>query len=139
MTAATIRNLTLAIPLVGLIALLLGRRPSPRTSAAAFLAGLWVAVAIMIVHASVPDRWWTYAASPTAILGLPLEALLGWAIIWGAVPALAGGPWWAWLLGLGWLDAVACDESWRHNAPWFPPVLILRVQWPRYSPCHRPF
>lgn len=121
MTAATIRNLTLAIPLVGLIALLLGRRPSPRTSAAAFLAGMWVAVAIAIIHASVPDRWWTYAASPTAILGLPLEALLGWAIIWGAVPALAGGPWWAWLLGLGWLDAVAM--------PAMSPMVLLGPTW----------
>ncbi|MFC6153051.1 hypothetical protein [Nocardioides yefusunii] len=55
--------------------------------------------------------WWTFAESPSTFLGMPLETSPGWALLWGAVPALAGGPWWIWAVALG------SSRTARHHRP----------------------
>lgn len=111
--AALARNLVLAWPLA-LTALaatvrhtrsgdLLARVP------AAFLASLWAWTALHAVDAATD--WWSWAPSPASLFGVPAEVALGWALLWGAVPALVGGPLAAWLLALAWVDLVVMRQA----------------------------
>lgn len=86
---------------------------------AAFLAALWVWVAIHAVEATT--SWWTWAPAPVALFDVPAEVSLGWALLWGALPVLVGGPWVAWLAGLAWLDLVAMRAA--------DPLVTLGPDW----------
>jgi protein-S-isoprenylcysteine O-methyltransferase Ste14 len=104
--AALARNLVLAWPLA-LTALAAGVRQARAHDLmarvpAAFLASVWVWTAVHAVEAAT--AWWTYAPSPASLFGVPAEVALGWALLWGAVPVLTGGPAWLWLPGLAWID-----------------------------------
>ena len=110
MTAALARNLVLAVPLLLVIAVAtrayVSRDLGPRVPAA-FLAGLWVWVAVLVVE--LGTGWWSFDPAPTSMAGMPMEISLGWALLWGAVPVLVGGPpgirvLGAWLLGFAWID-----------------------------------
>lgn len=108
-----VRNLFLAWPLaVVLVAAgvrqafggdLLTRAP------AALLATLWAWVAVHTVEAAT--NWWTYAPAPVSLFGIPAEVALGWALLWGALPMLAGGPLVVWFVGLAWVDLVAMGRA----------------------------
>ncbi|QBX55701.1 isoprenylcysteine carboxylmethyltransferase family protein [Nocardioides seonyuensis] len=104
--AALARNLVLAWPLALVVvatAVRQARTGDVLTRApAAFLAALWVWVTVHVVE--VTTSWWTFAPSSTSLLGVPAEVSLGWALLWGALPVLAGGPLWAWVAGLAWVD-----------------------------------
>lgn len=119
---AVVRNVVLAVPLL-LTAIaaawrchrgdLAGRTP------AAFLGALAVWVAVLAVEEGTD--LWHFAEGPTTVAGVPLEVSLGWALLWGAVPALAGGPPWAWLVGFAWVDLM--------TLPRMAPLLELRDGW----------
>ncbi|WP_126198424.1 methyltransferase family protein [Tsukamurella paurometabola] len=67
----------------------------PRRAGAA-LGALWNAVALLAVNAAaVRLGWWSFgtAAAPvtgSVWAGVPLDVVLGWAVLWGAVPVLLG-------------------------------------------------
>lgn len=115
MDADLARNLVLAWP-AALVALAATHRALASGSGdllsrvpAAFLAGLWVWLVVHAVEATTD--WWTFAQAPVSLLDVPLEVSLGWALLWGVLPVLAGGPTWLWLAGLAWVDLVAMSHA----------------------------
>lgn len=109
MDEAIARNLVLAVPLLLVaVSAVRVRHDLVRRVPAAFLASLWVWVAVLAVE--VGTDWWTFTSAPTSVAGMPLEISLGWALLWGAVPVLAGGPTWIWLLGFAWVDLLAMER-----------------------------
>lgn len=84
-----IRILSLYGPAIVVALLLVSRRPSRGSATAALLASLWNLPALLLVNImAVRAGWWTFAPSRVAIAGVPVEALVGWMLLWGALPAL---------------------------------------------------
>lgn len=124
MSADLLRNLTLAGPVLAVTVVLVLRRDGVLPGRAgdlptAVLTTLFSWVGVLAVE-RVTDLW-VFAPAPTTFAGMPLETSLGWALAWGALPALAGGHpvlWWA---GLGWLDLVVM--------PRLEPLVSLGPRW----------
>jgi protein-S-isoprenylcysteine O-methyltransferase Ste14 len=91
MTEMLIRAVSLYVAMVLLIAAAWWRPPSPRVRNAAMLACIWNIPALLIVHAlSTQMGWWRIEAHGGAqVLGMPLDLLVGWMLLWGAVPVIA--------------------------------------------------
>lgn len=120
--AALVRNVVLGVALLataGAAAWRGHRGDLAQRTPAAVLASLAVWVVVLAVEEGTDP--WRFHDAPTAVAGMPLEVSLGWALLWGAVPALLGGPPWAWLLGFGWVDLVAM--------PLMAPVVVLHDDW----------
>lgn len=67
-----------------------GLRPGARVLAGALLALLWNLPVLLLVNwLAIRLGWWSFAAAEGAVLGVPVQVLIGWAIFWGPVPALA--------------------------------------------------
>ena len=114
-----LRNLALLVPVLGVAVAAyvrhlvgvrqdVGRGPCGGRAPAAALASLTAFLGVVAVdQLAQAQGWWTFADAPTALGGVPMEVLLGWALAWGALPVLAGGHPLAWLLGFGWVDVLA--------------------------------
>ncbi|GII96569.1 methyltransferase family protein [Sinosporangium siamense] len=88
---ALIRGLGLLIPVAGLMVALAVRRPGERDIAAVILATAWNLLALAVVNGlALSLGWWTFAAEGAVVAGVPVDLLLGWAILWGAIPAHVG-------------------------------------------------
>ncbi|MGG5260177.1 methyltransferase [Phycicoccus avicenniae] len=111
MGAAALRNLTLLVPVlavVGAAVLRHGRGDLRPRVPAAVLATLLAWVGVLAVEAA--GAWWIFAPAPTTVLGMPVETSLGWALVWGALPVLAGGRPVLWWLGLAWVDVLVVPQ-----------------------------
>ncbi|GAA3148665.1 hypothetical protein GCM10010466_44520 [Planomonospora alba] len=87
---ALVRGVAVMVPLLAVVAAARLRRPSERDVAAAILATAWNLLALTGVNLlAVEAGWWRFAAEGAVAHGLPVDLLLGWALLWGAVPALA--------------------------------------------------
>jgi protein-S-isoprenylcysteine O-methyltransferase Ste14 len=75
---------------VGALALWARRRPERPERAGLLLATLWNLCGLAVLH-GVAQRlgWWRFSAAGGLLLGMPVDLWLGWAVLWGAVPALA--------------------------------------------------
>jgi protein-S-isoprenylcysteine O-methyltransferase Ste14 len=94
MTELMIRALALYVPLVALSLAAMIRRPAPRERGAAILACIWNVPTLLIVHQLAKAQgWWTIQVSGVnggaQLLGIPLELLVGWTLLWGAFPIIA--------------------------------------------------
>ncbi len=70
-----------------LVAFLRPRRQ--RMFAACLLSLLWTLPTLLILQRmNLLTHWWTFASAKIALLGMPLEFFLGWAVLWGVVPQL---------------------------------------------------
>lgn len=122
LSADALRNLALAVPLLAVAVAAVVRHLRgdllPRIAGAS-LASLWAFTGVLAIEQV--QAWWSFAPAPTTAFGMPLEVSLGWMLMWGALPALAGGPWWAWLLGFAWLDVLLM--------PALSPLLMLEDGW----------
>ena len=69
-------------------------RPRGRVIAGAMLATIWNVPVLLALHV-LADRagWWRFDAAGGLLLGMPVDLLLAWACLWGAVPALALSSW----------------------------------------------
>ncbi|MEV4898790.1 methyltransferase, partial [Nonomuraea sp. NPDC055795] len=67
--------------------------------------------------------WWTFHAEGGTLAGVPLDLLLGWALLWGALPALAfpDAPLALGAAGLAWFDLAVM--------PLAEPVVVLGPDW----------
>jgi protein-S-isoprenylcysteine O-methyltransferase Ste14 len=66
------------------------RRPGAPEWSAALLASVWnLPVLIAVNLAAVRYGWWTFDAKGGLFLGVPVDLLLAWSWLWGALPALA--------------------------------------------------
>ncbi|WP_248963743.1 methyltransferase family protein [Sphaerisporangium perillae] len=83
-----------AVALMGPVAVLLVaarvRRPGESRVAAAILATAWNLLVLAVVNVvALRAGWWTFHAEGGLLAGVPADLLLGWAVLWGACPALA--------------------------------------------------
>lgn len=119
---AAARNLVLAVPLLLTMVATTWRAHSgdlARRTPAAFLATLGVWVSVLAVEEACD--LWHFVDGPTTVAGMPMEVSLGWALAWGALPVLVGGPVWAWLVGFAWIDLM--------TLPRMAPLLELDQGW----------
>jgi len=84
-----VRLLTLYTPVV-LIALAWALHPPRKVQATAMLlACAWCLPALLFVNVRASESgWWTFAPIDGAVAGVPADLLLGWVLLWGAVPVL---------------------------------------------------
>jgi hypothetical protein len=85
-----IRTLALYVPLVALWIALRARRPTKRERDAAILACIWNLPALAIVHELAQHQgWWTiHVGGGPQLFGMPVELLVGWSLLWGALPVI---------------------------------------------------
>jgi len=85
------RAAALYVPLSLTVILWLAAAPTRSERAAVLLATAWNVPALLGVHAvSVRAGWWTYGVADATVTGFPVDLYLGWAVLWGALPALVG-------------------------------------------------
>ena len=92
MRILAIRSFALFLPLLGTIAAWLWRAPGRRTAGAVFLATLWTMPSLIAVQALARTfGWWSFHFAGGGLFGMPADLFLGWALLWGAIPALLLG------------------------------------------------
>lgn len=124
MSAAVVRGLGLFVPLAALVAALRMRRPDERRVAALILATAWQVAFLPAVNLlAVRLGWWDFKAVGGTVAGIPVDLLLGWAVLWGALPALIADRLAVPLVvaALGWLDLALM--------PRLGPVVVLHRHW----------
>lgn len=88
LSVAALRSFAALVPV--LLAGTLWLTATPRVRGAAFLALLWNLVALLLVNAlAVQQQWWSFGAEGTMWAAVPVDVVLGWAALWGAVPILS--------------------------------------------------
>jgi protein-S-isoprenylcysteine O-methyltransferase Ste14 len=84
-----IRLAALYLPLAAAVLTALLRPRRQRMFAACLLGLLWTLPALLILQRiNLIANWWTFRPKGPALVGMPLELYLGWAILWGLVPQL---------------------------------------------------
>jgi protein-S-isoprenylcysteine O-methyltransferase Ste14 len=84
-----IRIAALYLPLTAAILAAFLRPRRKRLFAACLLSLLWTFPALLILQRiNLIANWWTFHPAGPALLGMPLEFYLGWAMLWGLVPQL---------------------------------------------------
>jgi protein-S-isoprenylcysteine O-methyltransferase Ste14 len=111
-------------PAVAAFLLLRASRPNARAATAAMVAFLWQLPALLLLQvAATTFGWWRFDAPQDALLGLPVDVWIGWALWWGPVAVFAGR-WLSipWLVGL----SVAVDLV---AMPLLVPLIALGPRW----------
>jgi len=79
----------MSVPMLATIALWLVRRPTGHAVTGALLATAWQIPPLLILNALAPQLgWWSFSAEGGLWMGVPIDLLIGWAFLWGALPAL---------------------------------------------------
>ena len=122
----TLRIAALYLPLTAaIVAGLLGSRRE-RVFAACLLSLLWTFPALLVLQRiNLMDGWWSFRRTTPALLGMPLEFYLGWAVLWGVVPSLAFRR----LNLLGVIVLMGALDLWL--MPLSAPLLTLHEHWLR--------
>ena len=84
------RSVCLLWPALLVSVLVLWRKPDSRQSGAALVTTLWVLTAAPLLGPGA--EWlgfWQFKPGGATLLGVPVELVLGWALLWGATPVLA--------------------------------------------------
>jgi len=84
-----VRASALYLPLVTTAVVWLVWPPPPRDRAAAWLATGWNLAMLPGLHAlALGFGWWSFAVADATLAGFPVDLYLGWAVMWGTLPAL---------------------------------------------------
>lgn len=85
------RGACVLFPILLACALAFAAPQSSRVRGAALLATLWNLIGLIAVNAvAVQAGWWSFGTAGLEWNGVPVDVVLGWAVLWGAVPALLG-------------------------------------------------
>ena len=88
-STGAIRAVCLFLPVFACLAAWAWRSPARRLATGALLATAWNLATLPLLHLlSRRFGWWSYAAEGGLFLRFPLDLYIGWAILWGALPAL---------------------------------------------------
>ncbi|TDQ51435.1 methyltransferase [Actinorugispora endophytica] len=122
---ALVRGVGLFLPLAAAAIAAAARPPGPREVGAAVVATAWSCAALYPLNlAAVRTGWWEFHAEGAVLHGVPVDLLIGWAVLWGALPALldrTAVPLPLVVLACGWLDLVLM--------PLAGPVVVLGPDW----------
>ncbi|MGI8333982.1 methyltransferase family protein [Actinomadura scrupuli] len=87
---AVVRGVGLFGPVLVAAAILRHRPPGQREIAALILGVGWNVTALAGVNAlALRAGWWSFAAEGGVVAGVPVDLLLGWAVLWGGLGVLA--------------------------------------------------
>ncbi|MCY9787599.1 isoprenylcysteine carboxylmethyltransferase family protein [Nocardiopsis sp. EMB25] len=87
--AGLVRGLGLFVPLLLFTGLCLWRAPRRRETAAVIVASAWSLLTLVPLNLYAPHTgWWTFHTDGAEWRGIPLDLLLAWVVLWGALPAL---------------------------------------------------
>jgi protein-S-isoprenylcysteine O-methyltransferase Ste14 len=90
MKILAIRSFALLLPLLGAAVAWLVLQPRRRLAGAAHLATLWTLPSLLAVQLLAGTfGWWTFHFEGGGLFGMPVDLLFGWALLWGALPALS--------------------------------------------------
>ncbi|MFC4532519.1 methyltransferase [Sphaerisporangium dianthi] len=85
-----VRGVALMAPVVVLLVAARVRRPGEPRIAAALLATVWNLTVLAVVNVVASQAgWWEFHAEGALLARVPVDLLLGWALLWGACPVLA--------------------------------------------------
>ncbi|WP_159941511.1 MULTISPECIES: isoprenylcysteine carboxylmethyltransferase family protein [unclassified Nocardiopsis] len=88
-SAALVRGVGLFLPLLLTAVLCLWRAPRQREVAAMVVAGVWALLTLVPLNLyALHAGWWSFHARGAVWLGIPVDLLLAWALLWGSLPAL---------------------------------------------------
>lgn len=121
---AVVRAIAFYVPVAAVAFTFAATRPDRRRAGAALLATLWNLTALLAVNViAIGAGWWRFDTVGGELAGVPVDAWFGWALLWGAVPALLPqrAPAAAVVAGLVWLDLGLM--------PLGEPVLVLGNHW----------
>ena len=121
---AVLRAVSFYGPVALVIAAAVLVRPGRRRAGAALLASLWNFTFLLAVNVvAVRAGWWSFGTTGGELAGLPVDLLLGWALLWGALPALlpVRVPAFAVVAALLWVDLMLM--------PLGRPVIVLDEDW----------
>jgi protein-S-isoprenylcysteine O-methyltransferase Ste14 len=119
-----IRAAALYLPATAVIYAWMAKRPEVRARAGLLLASLWVAIFLVPVNLiAMRFGWWEFHATGGLFLGIPVDFLFGWALLWGCVPLLLLPRTSVWLSAL---LALAFDVAFM---PALEPALQLNRHW----------
>jgi protein-S-isoprenylcysteine O-methyltransferase Ste14 len=87
--AVLVRGLGLFVPLLALVALGVWRPPSRSETAAMIVAGAWALLTLIPLNlVALRVGWWTFHTDGAVWLGMPMDLIVAWVILWGPLPAL---------------------------------------------------
>jgi protein-S-isoprenylcysteine O-methyltransferase Ste14 len=87
--ALIIRAAGLYLPLAAAFFVAFCKPRAPRLFAACLLGFCWTLPSLLVVQLfNLKFGWWTFHASGGLFRGMPLDLFLGWAVLWGVLPAL---------------------------------------------------
>ena len=119
-----VRTAAVYVAAMSTVAVWAWRRPTTREITGAVLAALWNLPVLLALHlAAIRLGWWQYDARGGLFLGMPIDLLLAWVWLWGAIPAMACA---SWPLGLVLASALAGDLLFMPAAA---PVVKLGPWW----------
>lgn len=84
-----IRLTMVSAPLVVLVVIGAAIRPALRARMAALLASVAALLGIVVLNTvATPLNWWSFVDPGATLLGQPVDLVLAWAVLWGAIPTL---------------------------------------------------
>ncbi|MYR33591.1 isoprenylcysteine carboxylmethyltransferase family protein [Nocardiopsis alba] len=88
--ALIVRGLGLFLPVAAVAALCLWRAPGRREIASMIVASGWALCTLVPLNLyAVRVGWWSFHVEGASWQGIPVDLLGAWALLWGALPALA--------------------------------------------------
>ena len=88
--STAIRCLSLYLPVIVAAVLAYLRPGGRRLLGACLVACAWVLPSLLALQlCNLRAGWWTFHALGGLLRGMPVDLLLGWAVLWGAIPILA--------------------------------------------------
>ena len=95
-----------------------------RRRAAAILALLWNLVGLLLVNVvAMQLGWWRFTDVGAAVLGVPVDLLIAWAVLWSVIPVLVA----QWTRPVYAVTALILLDV--YAMPALDPVVILRADW----------
>lgn len=89
MSLLLLRAVALFVPALLAFAAIVALRPEPRRATAVFVAFLWNAMTLLPLNlAALRLGWWSFHAEGGLLAGVPLDLLIGWSLLWSAIPIL---------------------------------------------------
>lgn len=87
--AGIIRGLSLLLPVLLVWLAWIKARPDRRLAGAVLVAFVWQLPALLLVQElNLRAGWWHFEADGGLLREMPADLWLGWAVLWGAVPAI---------------------------------------------------